>query len=157
ALGAPMLLMGDEVRRTQGGNNNNYCHDDPSAWFDWDAVERNADLLRFTSTIVHLRRQFVANFDPTGETGLEDVLRSAAIEWSRVHVGQPDLSHDSHSVALTARVTGGALHLIFNAYWDALDFDLPDPGASTDGWRRIIDTTEASPHDVVTDFADAVP
>ena len=48
SLGAPMLLMGDEVRRTQGGNNNAYCHDDATSWFDWTAVERHADVLRFT-------------------------------------------------------------------------------------------------------------
>jgi glycogen operon protein len=156
ALGVPMLLMGDEVRRTQNGNNNDYCHDDPTAWFDWGAPDRNRDLLRFTRALVGLRRRFVANFDPTSETGLEDVLRNASIEWSGVTVGQPDLSADSHSIALTARVLGGALQLIFNAYWEPLDFELPDPGAETDGWQRVLDTSEPSPNDVVTDIAAAV-
>ena len=47
SLGVPMMLMGDEVRRTQGGNNNAYCHDDESNWFDWTLVEKHADVLRF--------------------------------------------------------------------------------------------------------------
>ena len=57
ALGAPMLLMGDEVRRTQGGNNNAYGHDDPTSWFDWTAVDRQADLLRFTKGLIAARRR----------------------------------------------------------------------------------------------------
>ena len=47
SLGVPMILMGDEVRRTQGGNNNAYCHDDESNWFDWTLLEKHADVLRF--------------------------------------------------------------------------------------------------------------
>src|SRR6478672_2443618 len=74
ALGAPMLLMGDEVRRTQGGNNNGYCHDDARTWFDWTLVERNAEILRFTTALTHLRRRFVdAMGHPVGH-GLADIL-----------------------------------------------------------------------------------
>ena len=47
STGVPMLLMGDEVRRTQNGNNNAFCQDNEISWFDWDLVQRNADLLRF--------------------------------------------------------------------------------------------------------------
>ena len=59
-----MLLMGDEVRRTQGGNNNAYCHDDPTSWFDWTAVERHADVHRFTQALIGLRRR-CATFERT--------------------------------------------------------------------------------------------
>ena len=55
ALGVPMILMGDEVRRTQGGNNNAYCHDDESTWFDWSLVEKHADVHRFV-TLLAARR-----------------------------------------------------------------------------------------------------
>ena len=64
AMGAPMLLMGDEVRRTQLGNNNAYGHDDPLSWFDWTAVDRQADLLRFTRGLIRLRRQVTDRAGP---------------------------------------------------------------------------------------------
>ncbi len=104
ALGAPMLLMGDEVRRTQRGNNNAYCHDDPIAWFDWSAVERNAEILRFTKALTHGRRRLKTLIDEPAGVGLVDILREAAIDWSGVHVHEPDTSDASRSIALTTRV-----------------------------------------------------
>ena len=55
AMGTPMLLMGDEVRRTQRGNNNAYCQNGELSWFDWSLVERHADLRRFTRMLIGLR------------------------------------------------------------------------------------------------------
>jgi glycogen operon protein len=55
SLGVPMILMGDEVRRTQGGNNNAYCHDDPTTWFDWSLLDAHADVFRFASLLAHRR------------------------------------------------------------------------------------------------------
>ena len=157
ALGAPMLLMGDEVRRTQGGNNNGYCHDDARTWFDWTLVERNAEILRFTTALTHLRRRFVAAMGHPVGLGLADILRDAAIEWSGVEVGAPDLGDDSHSVALTARVEAGALHVILNAWWEPLEFELPAPGEATVGWHRLVDTAGEPPHDIATTLAAATP
>ena len=54
--GVPMILAGDECRRTQGGNNNAYCQDNPVSWFDWSRVEKNADLVRFVSSLIAIRR-----------------------------------------------------------------------------------------------------
>ncbi len=127
AMGTPMLLMGDEVRRSQGGNNNAYGHDDPTSWFDWSDVERHAEVLRFSQGLIRLRKRIAAIFDVPDDEGLLDLLAAASIEWSGIHVGAPDLGDDSHSLALTIRADAGALHLMFNAYWEALDFDLPTP------------------------------
>ena len=143
ASGAPMLLMGDEVRRTQGGNNNAYCHDDALAWFDWSDVERHADVRRFTRELIRLRRRLVPLFNEGAGIGLVDILRDAAIEWSGVHVGQPDTSDGSRSIALTSRRPAGSIHLVFNAYWEPLEFELPDTGIDGIGWTRIIDTSLA--------------
>ncbi len=152
ALGAPMLLMGDEVRRTQNGNNNGYCHDDPLTWFDWSAVERHADILAFTTALTHARRRLVTLFDEPEGIGLVDVLRNADVTWSGVKVGAPDTGEDSHSIALTTRAAAGALHIILNAYWEGLDFELPVLGAEFEDWRRIIDTSAAPPGDIVLDM-----
>src|SRR3972149_1138427 len=55
--GVPMLLFGDEVRRTQRGNNNAYCQDNATGWFDWRLVERNSEMLRFTQALIAFRRK----------------------------------------------------------------------------------------------------
>ena len=149
SLGVPMVLMGDEVRRTQLGNNNAYCHDDPVAWFDWSGVERNADILRFTRLLIGARRRLTALFDPADDTSLLDLLRGAQVDWSGVRFGQPDLGPESRSLALTIGAPPGALELILNGYWEALDFELPPPDPALDRWRRVIDTSDESPDDFV--------
>jgi isoamylase len=152
ALGAPMLLMGDEVRRTQGGNNNAYGHDDATSWFDWSAVDRHADIHRFTQGLIGIRRRVATLLDMPDDAGLLDLLGDASLEWSGVRVGAPDLGDDSHSIALTLRTDAGALSFIFNAYWEALEFELPRPDVTAGAWRRIVDTSLDSPDDIVADF-----
>jgi glycogen operon protein len=72
-----------------------------------------------------------------------------------VTIGQPDLADSSRSVALTVRAAPGALHLIFNAYWEPLDFELPELDPSLGGWRRIVDTSRDAPDDLATTFTEA--
>jgi isoamylase len=155
ALGAPMLLMGDEVRRTQGGNNNAYGHDDPVSWFDWTAVEREAGLLRYTKGLIALRRRLAALLDMPADMGLLELLADASLEWGGVQPGQPDIGPDSRSVALTLRADAGAVHVVFNSYWEPLEFGLPATDVGAVGWRRIIDTTLDSPDDVATSWTAA--
>jgi isoamylase len=155
SIGVPMLLMGDEVRRTQAGNNNAYCHDDPTAWFDWTGPERHAETLRFTGGLIRLRRWLATLLDAPEGISLLDLLASASTQWSGVEIGQPDTSESSRSVALTVRAAAGALHLIFNAYWEPLDFALPTLETGMAGWRRIIDTAQDPPGDIAATFAEA--
>ena len=155
SVGAPMLLMGDEVRRTQAGNNNAYGHDDAISWFDWSAVEREAGLLRFTAGLIQFRRRVDTLLDLPDDVRLLDLLEEARIEWNGVHVGEPDLGDDSHSVSLTLRADAGALQVIFNAYWEPLAFDLAMPDVDVLGWRRVVDTSLASPDDVAFDWDSA--
>ena len=58
-------------------------------------------------------------------------------------------------MALTLRAGPGALHIIFNAYWEPLDFELPELDGTLDGWRRIVDTTLDAPHDLALTFTGA--
>src|SRR6185436_18847605 len=55
AIGTPMMLMGDEVRRSQGGNNNAYCQNSETSWFDWTLLEKRADLHRFVASLISCR------------------------------------------------------------------------------------------------------
>ncbi len=135
AIGVPMLLMGDEVRRTQGGNNNAYAQDNPTSWFDWSAVDRHADLHRFTRGLIALRGRLL------------NVLETSEPEWHGIRAGEPDTGPDSRSIALTFRSGHQAVHVICNAWWEPLNFELPDPGVAG-SWRRIVDTDLASPDDL---------
>src|SRR5262245_14123365 len=148
SLGLPMILMGDEVRRTQHGNNNAYCRDDEDVWFDWTLLERHRDVHRFVRLLIERR----ARRDLTrgqNRVSLIEFLRTAKTAWHGVRLFQPDWSPHSHSLALGAEVPGIGLdlHLILNAYWEALDFELPPPNG-VDPWRRWIDTSLAPPEDI---------
>ena len=155
SLGLPMILMGDEVRRTQRGNNNAYCQDNETTWFDWTLLEQHRDLHRFVSLLLSKR----ILRDDTSElhhVTLNQLLRRADKAWHGVKLNQPDWSDDSHSLALTAELPweGLRLHFIFNAYWEPLDFDIP-PASPTGNsparpWRRWIDTFLDSPNDIVS-------
>jgi glycogen operon protein len=147
SLGMPMLLMGDEVRRTQRGNNNAYCQDNEMSWFDWDAVEKQAGLHRFVKVLL-ARRGLREIEGEQQRLSLNQLLRGANKAWHGTKLNQPDWSQQSHSLALSAEVRNERLffHLILNAYWEPLEFELP---GRTGPWRRWIDTSLESPHDIV--------
>jgi glycogen operon protein len=149
SLGMPMVLMGDEVRRTQRGNNNAYCLDDETSWFDWTLLTTHADVHRFAKLLMARRVMRDASFEQQ-RISLTDLLRGATSAWHGVKLFQPDWSPHSHSLAfgLVYRRAGLKLHLIVNAYWEPLDFELPVP-AYGNAWRRWIDTSLASPEDIV--------
>lgn len=150
ALGAPMLLMGDEVRRTQAGNNNTYCQDNELSWFDWSQIDRHGDILRFCRVLIRYRTQREA-LSGGLSMSLNQILQKARIEWHGIRLHQPDWSHDSHSLAMTAWSLDERLmfHLMFNAYWNPLQFQLPPtaPGPAFK-WRRLMDTSLLPPDDI---------
>jgi isoamylase len=150
SAGTPMLLMGDEVRRTQRGNNNAYCQDGEINWFDWRLLERHADVHRFVKLLNAFRQRrdvVVAGSRLT----LNELLQHARIEWHGVRLGQPDWSDRSHSLAFTFHSLKRRFHLhgMFNAYWQPLPFELP-PVINGNGhrWRRCIDTALSGNDDI---------
>jgi isoamylase len=149
AAGTPMLLMGDEVRRSQQGNNNAYCQDNEISWFDWTLLERHADVLRFVRELNAFRqRRDVVEGDPLS---LNQLLRRARITWHGVALNQPDWSPHSHSLAFTLRSVRARFlfHAMFNAYWEPLEFELPPLRPRRDSsWHRCIDTALPSPDDI---------
>jgi glycogen operon protein len=135
--GRPMLLMGDEVRRTQQGNNNAYCQDNELSWLDWGGTERHADLCRFVAGLIRFHERSSV-FRDRRFWGRPD---SAAVTWHGVHLNQPDWGQDSHSLAyeLVQPQSQEHFHVMLNAYWEPLSFDLPalPPGQQ---WHRLLDT-----------------
>lgn len=147
SLGLPMLLMGDEVRRTQKGNNNAYCQDNELSWFDWKDVDRHHEIFRFTQMLCAQRvRRDVCH--ERQRIGLTDVIRSAEKAWHGVKLHEPDWSDRSYAIALSAAVKSRNLlfYVAMNAYWEPLTFELPPTKTP---WRRWIDTGLASPEDIV--------
>jgi glycogen operon protein len=160
SAGMPMILMGDEVRRTQSGNNNAYCQDNEISWFDWTLLAKHADVHRFM-TLLNARR-LLRDLEPEGQrVSLSRLLRGANLSWHGVKLGHPDWGESSHSVAFTVEIRREKMlfHLILNAYWEPLDFELPQPDKSRENpWRRWIDTALDSPHDILQwETAESVP
>ena len=154
SVGTPMLLMGDEVRRTQLGNNNAYCQNNEVSWFDWSLCKKHADLYRFVQLLIQLRMRFAANRSGNF-LSLADFIERAKIQWHGVHLWAPDLSGDSHSLAATAYLESGiGFHLMINAYWESLCFSLPVVPDGYGPWRRLIDTFQDSPLDFLEQEAE---
>ena len=150
AAGTPMLGMGDEVCRSQQGNNNAYCQDGPISWFDWSLVERHQDLKRFVQQLIAFRqrRDFVLDRQ---EFTLEEELLRHQVSWHGVEPGQPDWGPDSRSFAVTVTSTAQRFrwHLMANAWWEPLRFDLPPADAGDRTWRQWIDTAQESPAEIL--------
>jgi isoamylase len=151
SLGLPMIHMGDEVRRTQLGNNNAYCQDNEASWFDWTLLAKHADVLRFVKLVVARRLVREVDLDRERMT-LNQFLRQAKLTWHGVRLHQPDWSDTSHSLAFSAELgkEGLLFYAILNAYWEPLEFELPPLGGGGNvPWRRWIDTALDSPQDIV--------
>ncbi|PYE54792.1 glycogen debranching protein GlgX [Deinococcus yavapaiensis] len=154
--GVPMMLMGDEVGRTQHGNNNTYCHDNDLSWFDWSLTETNAGLLRFWQHLVALRhahpvlrnRYHHSGFDYVG-SGVPD------LSWHGVRAWRPDWSPASRTLAFMldgrhargGTVTDDTLYVALNSSWEANGFELPTLPEGH-AWYVAANTSMPSPHDI---------
>ena len=149
SVGVPMFVMGDEVRRSQRGNNNAYCQDNETSWFDWELLSKHGDVLRFVNLLIERRVMRDVEHERRRIT-LSQFLREAKRAWHGVKLNQPDWSADSHCLAISAELQneGLLLYVILNAYWEHLEFELPKVTNATDNWRRWIDTALDSPNEI---------
>ncbi len=155
--GVPMLYMGDECSRTQNGNNNAYCQDEPWNWLDWSLREKNAGFHRFVKNMIAFRRANPALRQPEFLTS-GDCISSGYpdISWHGVQPWKPDWSLPSRTIAFMlcgkhGAAAGGPGHFIycaFNMYHKALDFTLPVLPKGLQ-WYRLADTSLDSPADIV--------
>jgi glycogen operon protein len=147
SLGIPMIGMGDEARRSQFGNNNAYCQDNETSWFDWSLLEKHSDVHRFLRLLID-RRRLRSPEAEQHHLSLNQLLARALKTWHGVKIGQPDWSSSSHSIALSAHLPHENVitYLIFNAYWEPLEFELPDGNRGP--WKRWIDTALDAPNDI---------
>ncbi|MHC2070557.1 glycogen debranching protein GlgX [Bremerella sp. T1] len=159
--GVPMVLMGDEVRRTQHGNNNAYCQDNEISWLDWKLVKKNDEMRRFVRALIAFRRDqptvrqkhFLGGF-PTGRRGLYDVNwynnLGTAVDWDSGDsmlsclLAAPSKENDPEAI-------GRDVLLLMNGSASPQQFILP-PVAKGTSWRMFVDTAATSPSDVYPDL-----
>ena len=143
-----MMLMGDEVCRSQFGNNNAYCQDNELGWFDWSDVGKHPDILRFVKSLIRFKKELhLFQLDDVLE--LDEARDLPHITLHGVRINKPDLSDQSRTIAFSLfhPEKGEHLHIIFNAYWEPLNFQLP-PLSQGERWHRLVDTALAVPNDI---------
>jgi len=145
--GTPMVLMGDEIGRSQQGNNNAYCHDSELTWFNWFLSEDKLELLRFMRGVISFT-QSLQIFKQRQRIQSLRTSNSTFVTWHGTKLHQPDWSEQSRSIAFTLehQAAGECVHVILNSYWEQLDFELPPLGEGRQ-WLLIVDTSAASPRD----------
>jgi isoamylase len=156
--GVPMLLSGDEVLRTQRGNNNGYCQDNPLSWFDWRAQEGARGMLRFVRELIALRKRHASLRRRRFLTGRQmpgQIQPDVAWHGERLHdPGWHDRTARLLALTIGGEVPGEApLHVVLNMNDAAYQVALP--ALNEQRWRRIIDTALPSPRDIVQSAHDA--
>ncbi|HEV3360991.1 MAG TPA: glycogen debranching protein GlgX, partial [Pseudonocardiaceae bacterium] len=151
--GIPMILSGDEVGKTQHGNNNAYCHDTELAWFDWTQTETNADLLRFTSNVVRFRAAHPVLHGAHHPNSIDATdCGHPEISWHGVRAWEPDWSPGSRLLGMMwcgHHIENGSpdyVYVVANTHWEGHDVQLP-PLEEGWHWRRFADTSLDSPAD----------
>jgi len=164
--GVPMIVSGDEVRRTQGGNNNAYCQDNDISWFDWSLVEKNKDLLRFVSSLIKFRKEqpTVRREDfLTGEFPVDGLMPEVswydplgtAVDWDGPDLALTCLLKKPES-NLDPKGQGRNILLLTNATTVSREFILP-PFAKGLDWRLFLNTAKKAPEDIFPDLKGPEP
>lgn len=149
AHGVPMILYGDEVGRSQLGNNNAYCQDNSLTWMNWNWGEEENQLLRYFRCLTAFRRKHPVLRRDHFENG--SLSPRISMAWHGVKLFQPDWSPESRSLALHLRmdvdgVNHDEIFLIANAYWEHLQFELPD--CTPWCWARFLDSSLDPPNEI---------
>jgi glycogen operon protein len=154
--GVPMLLMGDEMGRTQMGNNNSYCQDIDWNWLDWSLLEKNANLFNFVKNCIAFR-----NVHPVLRNDAHfrenDYMGSgyADVTWHGAKAWMPNWGVDSRCFAYMLcgkHARGGTetddyIYIFANAYWEDVDVELPHAPDEME-WYQFVNTGLDSPHDI---------
>jgi len=156
--GTPMILGGDEIGRTQRGNNNAYCQDNDVSWYDWSFLKKNADFYRFVKEMIAFRRRHPGFMRPEFYTGVDGNYNGIPdITWFNEFGNTPDwdeigprlaLRMDGSRADILADRDDNDFFIMFNSEDKTSDFQVCVP---LDGkrWVRAIDTGLPSPDDIL--------
>jgi isoamylase len=149
--GVPMILAGDEVLRTQGGNNNGYCQDNELSWFDWTLTEKNLETLRFVAKMIAFRKRHPCLMRRHFLTGIKkEEAFFPDVTWHGTRLNEPlwnDPNAQILAYTLGKQKEGEEdLHIIFNMSGQGVE--MPLPPLSGKAWHRAIDTGQPSSGDI---------
>jgi glycogen operon protein len=156
--GTPMLLGGDEIGRTQRGNNNAYCHDNEISWYDWSFLEKNSDFYRFAKKMISFRRRHPGFMRPEFYTGSDGKYNAIPdISWFNENGNTPDWNEigpclafriDGSQSDILADRDDNDFFIMLNGDVKTVNFKVCDP---LDGkkWVRAVDTSLPSPDDIL--------
>ncbi len=165
--GVPMLVMGDECRRTQRGNNNAYCQDNPISWLNWDFVKNNREVVRFCRSLIKFRRSQPTirrteylrgepnGHDPRPEVGWFDA-RGETAHWDgpakslSCLLTRPPADQDPEGA-------GRDMLLLMNAESGPQEFKFPATASLSTNWRQLIDTAANAPRDIYPNLDGPAP
>ncbi len=146
--GVPMILMGDEVGRSQGGNNNSWCQDSPLGWMIWGSSYCDTNLHKYVKKLLKIRNSFPSFFSPITPHSEDSPSNiNISIQWHGVKLLKPDWGEWSHTISysLNRNNDEALLWVGFNAYTKSIFFELPK---SKFGWNLILNTASKSPNDI---------
>lgn len=151
--GTPMLLAGDEFRRTQHGNNNAWCQDNPTGWVDWSRLDAHPEIHDFTRKMLAFRKRHPSLRRDRYLLGVEALDRLdppgyTRVAWHGQRADAPDWSPRSTTLALTLTESDDdvAIHMMFNTSDEVRTFHPPPPPRGTH-WLVAVDTSAEAPHD----------
>ncbi len=137
--GVPMMLMGDEIGRSQGGNNNTWCQNTDLGWMNWNEINQNFELLNFVKQLIHLRKQLLHLINPPFDYEKRD-NGNIKYQWHGTKLDKPDWGSWSHTLAFS--INKDKIPLIWvglNAYTKNIDFCIPP---SSNNWIKVLDTSD---------------
>ncbi len=138
--GVPMMLMGDEIGRSQGGNNNTWCQNNPLGWMNWNKNDQDLELFNYVKLLIKIRKKFINLFNPCNNNS-EELIN---YQWHGISTNKPDWSSWSHTLAFSLNKCNTNEPLVWialNAYSKNIKFSPPKPIKK---WLKIIDTFESS-------------
>jgi glycogen operon protein len=158
SLGTPMILGGDEMARTQQGNNNAYCQDNGISWYDWSLLEQNRELFRFVKEMIAFRLRHPGFMRPEFYTGHDGNYNAIPdISWYDEKGESPDweklgcciaMRIDGSKAEISADRDDNDFFIMFNAGLDPAVFKVSEPGQGRI-WVRAVDTSMVSPEDIL--------
>jgi isoamylase len=159
SLGTPMLLGGDEFRRTQRGNNNPYCQNNEISWYEWGFLREHGDIYRFCRELISFRKRHLAFLRPEFYTGIDESRkRIPDIAWFNPDGTPADWKREKNCLALLIDGNKADIesdrddndfYIMLNASEDDLVFFLPPVPPGKEGWYLAIDTAAPPPRDIL--------
>ncbi|KGF85388.1 glycogen debranching protein [Prochlorococcus marinus] len=138
--GVPMILMGDELGRSQGGNNNSWCQNNLLGWMNWEPIQQDLELLEYFKYVIKIRKKLINIFNPSFSPNNQTNKNIPIYHWHGTKLDSPDWSSWSHTVAFSINKgnTNPLVWIGLNAYSKNIDFALPKCKYN---WLKVIDTS----------------